>query len=312
MINERDDSGNVTPMPPHRPDDRVVTSRATSDEPVESARPADTASTREPWRRRLPKYALWLSLAVLAWFALAVFGPKIGVLDWRTGLGFMLREAGPILLGIAALFAIVALVYAFVKTPRGPWWKAALALAIPVILFGGLMYVRALAESVPPIYDVATDLRDPPTFSGETMLARTEAEANPVVNYGVPLGAMPQWQGVEDEALLAKNHADVIAENYRDLRPIVIGEANREQAMDAIVAAMGEIGLQDIRRIDATSSVEGVAETFAFGFKDDVVVRLSDGQIDIRSVSRVGLSDLGYNAGRVEDLAEAIRDRLGQ
>ena len=299
---------------PRRPEtshtDRVTTTSATAHEPVESATSEPVATTRKPWRRLLPKWSLWLSLAVLAWFAIAAFGPKFGLLPWQTGLQFMIAQAGPILLGIAAVVAIIALLFAFLKTPRGPWWKAALALAIPLILFGGLLTLRAQASSVPPIYDVATDLRNPPTFSNETMMLRAEMEANPVNDYGVPLGSLPKWEGMQDQALLAKNHADIIAENYEDLRPVILGNTTREEAMDAIVAAMGEIGLKDIRRIDGTNTVEGVAETFAFGFKDDVVVRLDDRQIDIRSVSRVGLSDLGYNADRVEDLADAIRERL--
>ena len=106
--------------------------------------------------------------------------------------------------------------------------------------------------------------------------------------------------------------ADIIAESYDGLRPITLQGVSEDQAFDAIIAAMGEIGLQDVRRIDDSNTVEGVAETFAFGFKDDVVARVADGQIDLRSVSRVGVSDLGYNAERVEDLRDAIEDRLGQ
>ncbi len=41
------------------------------------------------------------------------------------------------------------------------------------------------------------------------------------------------------------------------------------------------------------------------GFKDDVVIRISsdaDGTlVDLRSVSRVGVSDLGANAARIQD-----------
>ena len=41
------------------------------------------------------------------------------------------------------------------------------------------------------------------------------------------------------------------------------------------------------------------------GFKDDVVIRVrtdADGTlVDLRSVSRVGVSDLGANAARIED-----------
>jgi uncharacterized protein (DUF1499 family) len=37
---------------------------------------------------------------------------------------------------------------------------------------------------------------------------------------------------------------------------------------------------------------------------------MRQGRIDLRSVSRVGQSDLGYNAARLEELSEAIRERL--
>ena len=215
-----------------------------------------------------------------------------------------------ILIGIAALFAIVAFLFAFFKTPRGPWWKAVLALAIPLVLFMGLMWMRAQAESVPPIHDVSTDLRDPPVFSAETMAIRSEAEANPINDYGTPLGELEMWAGSEDAALKAKNHADIISEEFPNLKPIIIGRATEDQAFDAVIAAMGEIGLQNVHRVEGSNTVEGVAETFAFGFKDDVVARVADGQIDLRSVSRVGVSDLGYNAARLEELSEAIVARL--
>lgn len=279
--------------------------------PAEAAT-AETENKPLVWRKSLPKWSLWVSLAVLAWFAIAVFGPKIGLIGWRTGLGFMIMQSGLILIGIAAAFALVALIFAFLKTPRGPWWKAALALAIPVILFLGLLTMRAQAEAVPPIHDVSTDLRDPPTFSAETMAIREELGANPVNDYGIPLGQLEMWAGSEDAELKAKNHADIISEEYEDLKPVIIGGATEDQAFDAIVAAMGEIGLQDVHRVEGSNTVEGVAETFAFGFKDDVVARVEDGQIDLRSVSRVGVSDLGYNAARLEELAEAIEDRLNK
>ncbi|WP_247713890.1 DUF1499 domain-containing protein [Qipengyuania xiamenensis] len=279
--------------------------------PAEAAT-AETENKPLVWRKSLPKWSLWVSLAVLAWFAIAVFGPKIGLIGWRTGLGFMIMQSGLILIGIAAVFALVALIFAFLKTPRGPWWKAALALAIPVILFLGLLTMRAQAEAVPPIHDVSTDLRDPPTFSAETMAIREELGANPINDYGIPLGQLEMWAGSEDAELKAKNHADIISEEYEDLKPVIIGGATEDQAFDAIVAAMGEIGLQDVHRVEGSNTVEGVAETFAFGFKDDVVARVEDGQIDLRSVSRVGVSDLGYNAARLEELAEAIEDRLNK
>ncbi len=283
----------------------------THDDRATTTTTEDTAQRpRRVWRKSLPKWSLWVSLAVLAWFAFAAFGPKFGLIGWQTGLIFMIREAGIILIAIAAIFALVALAFAIFKSPRGPWWKAALALAIPALLFLGLLMLRAQAAAVPPIHDVSTDLRNPPTFSAQTMALRAELEANPINDYGTPLGELPMWAESDDAALKAKNHADIVSEEYPDLTPIIIGGATQDQAVDAVVAAMGEIGLQDVHRVEGSNTVEGVAETFAFGFKDDVVARVENGQIDLRSVSRVGVSDLGYNAERVKELREAIIDRL--
>jgi len=59
-----------------------------------------------------------------------------------------------------------------------------------------------------------------------------------------------------------------------------------------MVAAVPDEG-----RIEATDT------TIWFGFKDDIVIRISsaDGgsRIDVRSVSRLGKSDLGKNAARI-------------
>ena len=73
---------------------------------------------------------------------------------------------------------------------------------------------------------------------------------------------------------------------------------------------MEEMGFADVTLVANEGSVEGVAETFWFGFKDDVVARVSNGQIDFRSVSRVGMSDLGANAARITELRDAVSARL--
>lgn len=52
---------------------------------------------------------------------------------------------------------------------------------------------------------------------------------------------------------------------------------------------------------------------FAVGFIDDIVIRIRpDGNgslLDIRSVSRVGLSDVGTNAGRIRRFIKVFFDR---
>jgi fatty-acyl-CoA synthase len=58
--------------------------------------------------------------------------------------------------------------------------------------------------------------------------------------------------------------------------------------------------------------IEAVATTFWFGFKDDVVVRVRPGaaggsRVDVRSVSRVGQSDLGANAARIRRILDGLQ-----
>ena len=57
--------------------------------------------------------------------------------------------------------------------------------------------------------------------------------------------------------------------------------------------------------------IEATATTPWFGFKDDVVIRVSSAsgisRVDVRSKSRVGRGDVGANAGRVRAYLAALR-----
>jgi uncharacterized protein (DUF1499 family) len=61
----------------------------------------------------------------------------------------------------------------------------------------------------------------------------------------------------------------------------------------------------------AGGRIEATDTTFWFGFKDDVVVRVTPqptgSRVDVRSLSRVGAGDLGANAGRVRALLAAVK-----
>ena len=78
------------------------------------------------------------------------------------------------------------------------------------------------------------------------------------------------------------------------------------------VAAAQEMGWEIVASAPAEGRLEATDTTFWFGFKDDVVVRVSPAEsgsrIDVRSVSRVGKSDVGTNAKRIV----AYLARIGQ
>lgn len=264
---------------------------------------------RSPW---FVRFALLLSLLLPIYFVVAALGTKFGAWGWRTGLGTMVGQAGPWLIGGTAIIALVAFAMSIVRRPRGGWRLALVALAIPLAIFAGLSVVRARSNTIPPIHDVATDTATPPQFSPALLAKRTAAGANPIQSYTAPLGTLEPWQGERFAALASLSHADIIRKNYPDLTPIPLGNVATGTALDRVADSMREMGFESVAVDRDKAIAEGTAETFWYGFKDDVVVRVADGRIDIRSVSRVGLSDLGANAARIEDLQDRIRSRLAQ
>ncbi|MDJ0642592.1 MAG: DUF1499 domain-containing protein [Erythrobacter sp.] len=258
-----------------------------------------------PWHAR---FALTLALLLPLYFAVAALGTKFGLWSWQVGLGSLVIGAGPMLLGIVAALAVVSLILIMRKSPRKGWALPLIALVIPVGIFGFLGTVGTTADAN-PIHDVATDTANPPTFSEATMSARAEIEANPVSDYATPLGEIEWWADKTDDEMKAKSHAELVGELYPDLATIAYRQGDEAAVLEDVAGAMQDIGLRDVRTDPAEGRVEGVAETFWFGFKDDVVVRVADGAIDIRSVSRVGVSDLGANSARVQKLVLAIKSR---
>jgi uncharacterized protein (DUF1499 family) len=89
---------------------------------------------------------------------------------------------------------------------------------------------------------------------------------------------------------------------YPDIRPLRLAVAPNI-AFERAKGAMEEAGWQIVREDPSAGRIEAVATTFWFGFKDDVVVRITaedaGSRVDMRSKSRVGKSDLGTNAQRI-------------
>jgi len=261
---------------------------------------------KAPWHSRL---VLALAILLPVYFAVAALGTRFGLWSWQTGLGTLTIGVGPILIGVVALLALISLFVVLIRKPRRGWLLSLLALMVPAAIFGALAVVRGQAAEIPPIHDIATDLDNPPAFSAATMAARSAAAANPLNDYRTPLGELAMWSASEGP-LAERSHAQVIAAAYPDLEPLPLGSTSQADAVAAVAGAMEDMGFADVTASAGEGRVEGVAQTFWFGFRDDVVARVSDGEIDFRSVSRVGMSDLGANAARIAELRAAVAERL--
>jgi uncharacterized protein (DUF1499 family) len=93
------------------------------------------------------------------------------------------------------------------------------------------------------------------------------------------------------------------------MAPLTIDEPPERAFLRALEAAR-DMGWEIVDSDPARGRIEATDTTPWYGFKDDVVVRVraegSGSRIDVRSVSRVGRSDVGTNARRIEDYLEKL------
>jgi uncharacterized protein (DUF1499 family) len=225
--------------------------------------------------------AVVMSLAVVALALVLASGPgtRAEMWTWQAGIA-MLRWATYI--GIAAgLGALILIVALAVPSLRVRAWVPVAALAIAAAAIAPPLMLLSKAKQVPRIHDISTDLADPPAFVA--LMEARKAAPNGFA-HGGPAVAEEQRRG------------------YPDVKPLVVKTPPAETMQRAIDAARS-MGWQVAATDAAAGRLEATHTTRWFGFKDDVIVRIrpegTGSRVDVRSVSRVGLSDLGANADRI-------------
>lgn len=232
----------------------------------------------EPYTRA-PDVVVLFSVALVMLSALAVlvaaFGTHWGW--WPFGTGFSVLKWG-VYGAIAGLLASLISLF----RSRGRWRGLALIgfmIALVAVLIP-LSYLR-LAREVPPIHDITTDMKNPPNFVAILPLRKNAANS---AEYGGREVALQQ------------------AKAYPHIKPLILN-LSTEQAFQAALSAAREMGWAIIAESPLEGRIEAVATTRWFGFKDDIVIRITQAgeasRVDVRSVSRVGKSDLGTNAKRI-------------
>lgn len=227
---------------------------------------------------------LLLTVAALG-LPLAMLGFRFDVWSWSISQALiMVTFFATVLL---LLLALALLVIALIK--HDP-----LKLYLPSVLvsaaFLGFMISRVTAAGdVPLIHDITTDLESPPPF------VRAVALRGPASN---PLDRSTE------------NLAGLQREAYPQIQTI-LSPLSPTQALARAADIAGQMGWEIVNHDVSSGLLEAVARTRFFGFRDDVVVRVvADGtggsRVDLRSVSRIGLSDMGENAARIMRFTEAF------
>lgn len=166
------------------------------------------------------------------------------------------------------------------------------AIAFLPFAFVASMTVKDL--TYPLINDVTTDTTAPPSF----------------------LAAQDISQNAGRDMTFPERFGPIVCKRYPNLRPLLLDEPKQVVFKHAF-RLMKAKPRWKITRVDREhGELEAEVTTPLLRFVDDVVVRVSDQtgatRVDMRSKSREGLVDGGYNARRVsaffQQLAEGNRD----
>jgi uncharacterized protein (DUF1499 family) len=214
-------------------------------------------------------------------------GPLYRFAGVELGMAFELLKWGSYVAIGAGVIAVLWVITALVTRSA-----AGLVPLIVGLVLAGAIYVpismRAMAASVPAIHDISTDAGNP-----------------------------PQWVALLEERKAAKNGADYDPANAAEQQkayPEIQTYASEKPPAELFEKAKKvatDMGWVVAAAEPAEGRIEATDTTMWFGFKDDVVIRIvADGtgsKLDIRSMSRVGKSDLGKNATRIRDFLTRLK-----
>lgn len=241
------------------------------------------------WPKRLVGLGILAAVIAVAFVVLSGPGYRFNLLPLKPA--FLLGMAAALIAAFAVLCLVIGLL---AKGADGRLPGALVALVLAGGIVAQLATVAVTSRSVPPIHDITTDTVNPPQF--DALLGARADAANP-----------PEYAGGEV--------AQQQAEAYPDIQPLELAGIAPADALAAAEAAARVIGLEAIVAQPNKNLLEATDVTFWYGYKDDVVVRATatpqGTRLDIRSKSRVGVSDLGANAKRIRALSEEIRRQTG-
>ena len=248
------------------------------------------AGSRPNWQREVTRLAMVLSVGGVVAALVAAVGSGLGM--WHFSAGFTVLRYAFFAVAAGGLLALIGVVAALAKR-TGPSKLNLISLVVALLFSAYLLQLVATARSVPAIHDATTNLDDLPVFT--TLKVRPDNLEN------VPDEGRPELARLDPESRWKAIHRRA----YGDLRTLRVSAGVVETTERA--ARLARSRGWDIAKVDSTQGiVEATATSRFFRFKDDVAVRIrpdpqrsGNSLVDMRSISRVGGSDVGMNAKRI-------------
>ena len=230
-----------------------------------------------------------LFAGVLALLLLLASGPLYQAQILGLMNAFLAMRVALIVGAVAIVLALIQVVF-MRKTISWPVTGIAV-LCAAVAIFMPLSMMNKV-KSVPPIHDVTTDLVNPPKFVA--ILALRADASNPAA-----------YQGEDIASQQRTAYPELQTQTYQQ---------TTEQVFDAALTTVKDMGLKVVTSDKTLGLIEAYDTTTWFGFVDDVVIRIQSTEqmtmLDARSKSRVGMSDLGKNAERLNALIAGVAQNI--
>ncbi|KQY95345.1 fatty-acyl-CoA synthase [Caulobacter sp. Root1455] len=242
-----------------------------------------------------------IALAPALLVGAGALGVKSGLFPLALGYQQMTLDWAPkaAMLGVATgvLGLIVALFGGFSRF----WKKALLALTITVATLAAMVAANAVGGGAPPIHDVSTDWKTPLMLSDAALAARGGEAQTVEADPSLPVGSL---------AFAGRRVADVNAETCAAARPLVVARSPAD-AYEAAKVAVQAAGLSIVTDDPIDGRLEATGQSFWYGLKDDLVVRVrpdtAGARVDMRAIGREAGGDRGRNCRRVGDLLAVVK-----
>ena len=217
-----------------------------------------------------------------------VLGARFGLIEPLAGFG-LFAFLMPALLLVALLLGLIGLLRTRRRHRRGGASQAWGGLLLSLAIIGSVFVLSYDTAQAPAIHDITTSIDDPPTFDAAAdQDSRGGAFAYPSGGTGVP---------------------DLQRTAYPDLGTLRL-DISTAEAEWRVRHTAGELGWELVHAEAGSGRFEFSDVTPWFRFVDFVAVRVrADGSgaaVDVRSVSQIGVGDLGENAARIRRFLEHL------
>jgi fatty-acyl-CoA synthase len=255
-------------------------------------------------RRHTARTALLLAVLAVLTLGFAAFGLREAMFDLDYAVRTLALGWAPGLAMVALILGGLAFLAAVIVPPRRDRIASLLAVALGAGVMATTAQIRTEAAVHPPIHDVATDWSEPLMFGATITAARAEAAADNRVEAAPKVEPQPQ-----DPNLTGTPIAAVNARTCPGAVPAVL-TGSPLAAYDKAKAAVTREGFAIVTDNPEGGRLEATATTKYLKQVGDLIVRVkpegAGARVDIRSISRMGIADLGENCRRVTKLRAAV------